>query len=435
MLNGIFAALILSSVLVAAFDDGMGALTRASIDAARDATTLAIGLIGQMALWLGFVSVLEAAGAMGAIARAARPIMTRLFPGVPAEHPAMSAMVLNLSANVLDLGNAATPFGIKAMVELDKLNERPGVATDAMALFLAINTSGVAVLPFRVLAGRAELGADDVSGVVVPSLIATSASTLVAIATARLLAGWGRFAAERYPEGERRAPPSIPGLEAAEEEAGRSASISRPALALAAAVGLALLVALGRQAASAVGQGEGWLEIAKEISSDWLLPALMVTFVLVGLVRRVKVYEVFIEGAKGGFRVAVMIIPYLVAILVAVGMFRASGALDAVLRTVAPVAALVGMPAEVLPMALVRPLSGSGAYGVMMETMRAHGPDSFVGFAVSVMSGSTETTFYVLAVYLGAIGVRAVRYTVYACLAADATGALVAVAAARIFHG
>ena len=433
MLNHVFAALILVGTLTAAFSGSMEAVTGAGIERAKAATTLAFGLVGQMALWLGFMQVLEVAGVMRGIARAVRPVMSRLFPEIPGDHPALSAMVLNVVANMLGLGNAATPFGLKAMVELDRLNPRPGVATNAMVLFLAINTSGVAVLPLGVIATRAQLGAEDVAGIMVPSMLATFCSTVVAIAVAKLLAGRPTFAPERFPTSERPESAPIAGLEAAEAEAAKTRPISRVGVAVAAVVAGALAVALVRQVVARSAELPP-LEVFKEVSSFWLLPLLMVTIVLVGLVRSVAVYEAFVEGAKAGFRVAVTLIPYLVAILVAIGIFRASGALDGLLSVLGPFTRQVGFPPELLPMALVRPLSGSGAFGVMTETMQTYGPDSFVGFAVSVMNGSTETTFYVLAVYCGAVGVRAVRHALVACLAADLVGALTAVAFARLFH-
>lgn len=433
MLNGIFAALILSAVLTAAYTGTMPEVTRASIDSAKGATTLALGLIGQMTLWLGLVAVLERAGIMGWIARRLEPVMTRLFPSVPADHPAMSAMILNIVANMLGLTNAATPFGLKAMVELDRLNDRPGVATNDMALFLAINTSGVAVLPLGVIAGRAELGAENVSGIMFPSIFATMCSTIVAVLVAKALAGRPAFAVEQYEAGERVEAPAIDGLDEAQAQADLQRPTSPWGLALAAAAGLALFVALGMRVITLAGEGASGLDIFKDISNAWLLPLLMCGIILIGTARQVRVYEVFIVGAKAGFRVGVMLIPYLVAILVAVGMFRASGAMDALLAVLSPVTGLIGFPAEALPMALIRPLSGSGAYGVMMETMKAYGPDSFIGFLVSVLNGSSDTTFYVLAVYYGAVGVRVVRHTVVACLAADLTGAVSSLVFARVF--
>lgn len=432
MLNPVFAFLVIAAVLIGAFGGTMDALGPASAAGAKSAVELAIGLIGQMALWLGLMSILEAAGIMGHVARALRPLMTRLFPDVPPDHPAMSAMILNMVANMLGLANAATPFGLKAMVELNRLNDRPGVATDSMALFLAINTSGVAVLPLGVIAVRAQMGATDVAGITIPSILATSCSTVVAILVAKTLAGRARFARERYPASAEPAPEeaAIAGLEAAEAKAAHQQPISKVGAVVAVLALGALIVALGLEIARAEAVD---FELFKSLASHWLLPTLMLFIVVVGLARTVRVYEVFIEGAKSGFRIGVLIIPYLVAILVAVGMFRASGALEMLLGVLAPVTSLVGFPPELLPMALIRPLSGSGALGVMMETMKTHGPDSFVGFAVSVLNGSTETTFYVLAVYFGSVGVRAVRHTLLACLAADLTGALAAVAFARLF--
>lgn len=437
MLNPIFALLVLGAVLTAALGDAMPAVSAAGLASAKSAVELAIGLIGQMALWLGFMAILEAAGVMTSVARLLRPVMRRLFPDVPPDHPAMAAMTLNLGANILGLANAATPFGIKAMVELERLNPRPGVATNAMATFLAINTSGVAVLAFDVMAIRAELGAGIVSGVVLPTVFATACSTVVGVSVAKLTERLPRFAAERYPALSNAAPEpgstamADLGVGAVEEGPEPASSWGPRAVALLA--GGVLVVAFVRFVLREASGGSSVLDIVKLTANGWLLPSLMMVIVLVGVARGVRVYEVFIEGAKGGFRVAVAILPYLVAILVAVGMFRASGALDIVISWLRPAADLLGFPPAALPMALVRPLSGSGALGVMAEIMKTEGPDSLLGFTVSVMNGSTATTFYVLAVYYGAIGVRAVRHTVWACLAADLTGALAAVFFARVF--
>lgn len=439
MLNAIFIALIASSVLVAAFAGTMPATNQAALDAAKNAVmVVAFGLIGPMALWLGFMRVLRDAGFMASIARALSPVMRRLFPDVPAEHPAMGAMVLNLAANVLGLGNAATPFGLKAMRELETLNTRPGVASNAMALFLAINTSGVAVLPLGVIAIRASLGSSNAAGIVVPSLLATACSTLAAVLVAKLLQGRAVFSVERASLGapDAASAPSaaaaIRGMAEAEELAGVLAR-GEPLRRLVFAGFLLLLAfALLRQLASGAPDSSG-LEGVKQALDTWLLPALMASIVLFGFTRRVKVYDSFIAGAREGFEIAIMIIPFLVAILVGVAMFRYSGALGALTQAVSPITSLLGFPAEALPMALIRPLSGSGAMAVMTETMTTHGPDSFVGYLVSVINGSTETTFYVLALYFGSVGVRAARHTVFACLAADLTGIAAALVFAKIF--
>ncbi len=440
MLNAIFIALIAGAVGVAAFAGTMSETNQAALDAAKNAVVvIAFGLIGPMALWLGLMRVLRDAGFMAQIARGLAPAMRRLFPDVPAEHPAMGAMVLNLAANVLGLGNAATPFGLKAMRELEALNPRPGVASNAMALFLAINTSGVAVLPLGVIAIRASLGSTNAAGVVLPTVLATACSTLVAVTVAKLLQGRALFsverAAEALPDGAAPVGTIESGIKGM-DEAERIATLRRASDPLRRwlPVGFALLLAfaLARQLTTGSPDASGFAA-AKEVLNTWLLPVLMAAIVLFGYARRVDVYDSFISGAREGFEIAIMIIPFLVAILVGVAMFRASGALGALTGFVSPVTSLAGFPAEALPMALIRPLSGSGALAVMTETMTTHGPDSFVGYLVSVINGSTETTFYVLALYLGSVGIRASRHTVLACLAADFTGIAAALFFSRIF--
>lgn len=433
LLNGIFVALVVGAVLVAAFTGRMPAANDAAIAAAKSAVEITIGLVGVMALWLGFMRVLRDAGFLVALARALEPLLIRLFPDVPPDHPAMGAIVMNLAANVLGLGNAATPFGLKAMRELETLNPRPGVATNAMALFLAINTAGIAVLPLGAIAVRASLGSANAAGIIVPSLIASVFGTLVAIAAAKLLERLPIFAPERAALREAPSPAAaravdFPGLEAAERSASDGARMTPARAGLFAAFAAALALAV-----TSAFLAEPSFETTKTLLSSWLLPALMAVIALTGFARRISVYDSFIAGAREGLGIAVTVLPYMLAILVAVGLFRASGALDALTSAVAPVTALVGFPAEALPMALIRPLSGSGALAVMTETMQHHGPDSFVGFLVCVINGSSETTFYVLALYLGSVGARASRHTVLACLAADVAGVAGALVASRIF--
>lgn len=438
MLNGIFLFLIVGSVIAASFAGTMSKVTADGIDAAKTAVNLAISLIGQMALWLGFMRILRDGGLLRSMARGMAPVMRRLFPSVPPEHPAMAAMIMNLGSNVLGLGNAATPFGLKAMKELDRLNTHPGVSTNAMSLFLAINTSGVAVLPLGVIAVRASLGAKDLGGIIVPSLMATMCSTLTAVVLCKLLENRPRFAPERY--AEQAAPATdapagaaeIKGMKEAEEIAAEQGERS-PLRSVIAALAL-LAIAVGLVQSVVTGEGDtSALDLFKAVFSDWLLPVLMSVIVLFGFARKVRVYESFIKGAKEGFEIGVMIIPFLVAILVGIAMFRASGAMDALISVFRIVTDPIGFPAEALPMALIRPLSGSGALAVMTETMKTYGPDSFVGFVVSVMNGSTETTFYVLAVYFGSVGVRATRHTLLPCIAADFVGVLGAVYFSYLF--
>jgi spore maturation protein SpmA len=431
VLNWIFLALIASAVIAASHLGLMKEVTAATANSAKTAVDIAIGLIGQMALWLGLMRVLEEAGMLKSLARALRPVMTRLFPGVPADHPAMSAMILNLAANMLGLSNAATPFGLRAMVELDKLNDRKGVATDAMALFLAINTSGVAVIATMAVATRATMGAQNITGIIAPSVLATSCSTIAAIIVAKLLEKRRTFAPERYPASTAQneaAPPTETPVAAPETDAQKTTPLHLAVIALIfAAVVWGLVRSFDRP------NSPSGFEVVRDLLESWFLPLLILAIAMVGFGRRVKVYEVLVDGAKQGFQIAVTIIPFMVAILVAVGMFRASGAMDMLVGALSPIANLIGYPPEVLPMAFIRPLSGSGALAVMTEIMKTHGPDSFVGFLSCVIYGSTETTFYVLAVYYGAVQVRFTRHTVIACLAADFVGALTSLPFARLF--
>jgi spore maturation protein SpmA len=396
-------------------------LSKAVVQSAGDSVTLAIGLIGVMTLFLGLVKVAEAGGLLRVIARLIRPLMVRLFPDVPSEHPAMGAMVLNLSANAMGLGNAATPFGIRAMQELDKLNPRPGVTTNAMALFLAINTSSVTLLPTGVIALRAAAGSADPAGIVPTTLFATFCSTAVAVLAAKL---YSRFSKEETiaQVAKRQADPR-----AVHEQQGPSDDIqARPYPAW---LSLLALLALASLIPFTIFFGRRL--------SPWIIPGLMVAFLAFGAARRVRVYEVFVEGAKEGFQVAVRIIPYLVAILVAVAMLRASGALDALTGWLGMVTGRVGLPGEALPMALLRPLSGSGAYGILASIINdpAIGPDSYVGYLVSTLQGSTETTFYVIAVYFGAVQIKCMRHALAAALTADLAGIAGAVVACKWILG
>jgi spore maturation protein SpmA len=430
-INAIWIFLILSSVFVALFTGRMEEVSKASFESAKRAVELAIGLVGAMALWLGLVKVAEEAGLMALIAGGLRPLMTRLFPDVPPEHPAMGAMVMNMAANVMGLGNAATPLGIKAMQELDKLNPRKGEATDAMCLFLAINTSSVTVLPLGVIAVRAAAGASDPGSIFLPGLLATTFNTIVAIIAAKVL---GRIYARREDRPREAVAGEIP--EAIEAEAAQA-----PAAALQAAgwrrlilplYSLLFLVAAGVEGGRRVLTGEGGLAVMGALT-HWLIPFLMGILVVYGVSRRVSVYETVCEGAKEGFSVALRIIPFLVAILVAIGMFRASGALDLFTAALAPLTNLIGMPADTVPMALVRPLSGSGAFGIMSDLV-ASAPDSLSAYIASIMQGTSDTTFYILAVYFGAVQVTRVRYAVIAGLVADATGVLASVALGQLFY-
>jgi spore maturation protein SpmA len=437
--NAIFLAIVLIAFLVAAGRQAvwipetpdamspMAALTAAVVDSAGGAVTLAIGLVGMMALFLGLMKVAEAGGLLTIVSKTVRPLMVRAFPDVPPNHPAMGAMILNISANALGLGNAATPFGIRAMQELDRLNPHKGTATNAMVLFLAINTSAVTVLPTGVIALRASAGSTDPAGILATTLFATFASTAAAFVAAKLFQRWSPIVADAPAEASAASAPGpvTPADESAvpsapEEAAGGAYPLYVSALTLAA---IAALIPLG-------------VAYGREIG-PWVIPGLMVAFLTFGALRRVPVYEVLVDGARDGFQVAIRIIPYLVAILVAVGMFRASGALDMLVALLGPVTSLIGLPAEALPMALLRPLSGQGAYGVLAAIINdpAIGPDSYTGYLVSTIQGSTETTFYVLAVYFGAVQVRRARHALPAALTADVAGVAGAIIACSYLYG
>lgn len=432
MLNAIFIALLVGAVMTAAFNGSMQAVNKALFESARQAVTVALGLIGTMALWLGFFRVLRDAGVMSNIARALAPVMRWLFPAIPPDHPAISAMVMNMASNVLGLGNAATPFGLKAMQELQKLNPNKAVASDSMALFLAINTAGIAVFPIGWMAVRASLDSANPSGILIPSVLATLCSTITAIIVAKFLARRKIFAYERsaaiFPEGAKVEEAEVDEIEVPESVEAKN--FSRWGVALLLAVGAWVASMIARDLIAA--EGEAW-DAMLEIFNNWLMPLLAVTISLFALSKRVKVYDSLVEGAREGFQIVIMIIPFLVAILVAVGVFRASGALDVVLAAVEPVTSLIGFPPEALPMAIIRPLSGQGALGVLTETMQTYGPDSFIGYLSSVLAGSTETTFYVLALYCGSIRLKATRHAVFACIAADIGGALAALFWCRVF--
>ena len=432
-MNGIFFAIVAIAFSVAAYRQitfeavagvdavtPMGQLGIGMIDTANTAVTLAIGLVGVMALFLGLMKVAEKAGLLLVVAKTLRPLMTRLFPDVPADHPAMGAMIMNLSANVLGLGNAATPFGIRAMEHLDTLNGDKGKATDSMILFLAINTSSVTLLPTGVIAIRAAAGSQDPAGIVPTTLFATLVSTTVAILVAKLCARLYASSAPPLADGRSVDQDGVVSADAMPE----GSSDGYPAwISIAALAGVLAMVPLT-------------IVFSREFA-PWIIPGLMVGLLGLGVAKGVPVYESFVEGAKDGFNVALRIIPYLVAILVAVSMFRASGALEMLITPLGAITELVGLPAEALPMALLRPLSGSGAYGIMASIINdpAIGPDSYTGYLVSTFQGSTETTFYVIAVYFGAVQIKRLRYALIPALSADVAGIAAATAIVALLYG
>jgi spore maturation protein SpmA len=377
-------------------------MVQALFDMAGLSVELAIGLIGLMAFWLGVVALREASGLIGRLGLLLSPLFTRLMPGVPRGHPAISSMTLNLSANVLGLDNAATPLGIRAMQDLQTLNPTPDTASNAQILFLVLNTSSVTLFPVTILLYRAQMGASDPASVFLPILIATSCSTLAGL----LVTAW----VQRL-------------------------KLYETVVLLWLASGIALLLALIGWLSSLTTEQ---LQYRSSLLSNMLILSLIMVFLLVAHLRKVNVYETFIEGAKGGFKVAVELIPYLLAMLVAVGVFRASGALDILLDGVRAMLAAGGADlrwVDAMPTALMKPLSGSGARAMMIETMNQYGVDSFQGRLAATLQGSTETTFYVLAVYFGAAGIRHSRHAIPCALAADVSGITAAIVLSYWFYG
>jgi spore maturation protein SpmA/spore maturation protein SpmB len=447
VLNAIWLFLALTALLWASVLGDPKAVADALFASAQSAVQLVIGLIGVMVFFLGLMRIAFDAGLRDAIARGLTPITRRLFPEIPAEHPAMGAMIMNMASNVLGMGNAATPFGLKAMSELAKLNRHSGSASNAMVLFLAINSSAITLLPpLGTIGVRAAADSVDPWAIWMPTLFATTCSTTAAVLAYFALGRLPIFAVRSDLPAESPAadtiPPTFEELEQPEPAApSTSAQVEettawrrtlRRGIVLG-ALGL-FLFGLGRDFLSNADQA-GFGVALRQLLQVWTLPALLLGILLLGLGRGVKVYDAMIAGGREALDVAVRIVPYLVAILVAVAMFRASGALDFLVGLIDPWTGLLGVPAEVLPMALLRPLSASGAFGVMSEILTSHGPDSFIGLLTSTLMGSTETTFYVLAVYLGAAGVVDGRHALFACLAGDLAGFLGAVAACHYFFG
>ncbi|MCU0699749.1 MAG: hypothetical protein MUC96_24845 [Myxococcaceae bacterium] len=438
---------------------------KAAMESAKSAVEIAIGLVGAITLFLGLMKIVEQAGGLAFMARMIRPVLERLFPDVPPEHPAMGAMIMNLAANVLGLGNAATPFGLKAMKELDELNAEKGTATNAMVLFLAINTSGVAVLPTGVIGLRALKGSTDPASIFATTLLATACSSITAVIVAVVLSKLPMF---RPPEAQRLAD------RARQAERAKGPPIDLPGVvslfvlvlslvgllaaapfakwtALAGLVGVLVrqvVPRLLRQPAVTQRRFSEFVPLAfflgglvglvvlvsvyGDKASGWILPGLILLMLTIGVVRRVRIYEVFVAGAREGFQLAVGIIPSLLAILVSVGMFRKSGGLEVLTGFFGRFTGPLGLPAEVLPLAFLRPLSGSGAFALTGDLIVAHGPDSYIGQLASTINGSTETTFYVLAVYFGSVGISRTRHAVPTGLAADVMGLVGSVVAVKL---
>ncbi len=409
MLNWIWAAFFLIAfatalvhAVVGGRPDALKDVVAALFDSSKTGFEIALGLTGVMSLWLGLMRVAEKGGVTDAIATIVGPLFRRLFPGIPAGHAAAGAIVMNRSANMLGLDNAATPLGLKAMKELQSLNPEPDRASDDMVLFVVMNASSVTLVPISIMTFRAQLGAANPADVFVPILIATYISDvfgLLLVASIQRLNIWNRVVLGWIG-------------------------------ALTAVMG-GLVWHFSRLDAATVALQSGVL-------ANSILLGLITIFLVAAARKRVAFYEVFIEGAKEGFQVAVGIVPYLVAILVAVGALRASGALEALLgaiRSGVGQLALDSRWVDGLPTALIKPLSGGGARGMMVETMKTLGADSFGGRLSCVIQGSTETTFYVLAVYFGSVGVKKTRHALGCALAAEIVGVIAAIFVTYLFFG
>ncbi len=382
-------------------------ITNSSLSIAGEAVKIALGLIGIMALWLGVMKVAEEAGLISFLARILKPVMKRLFPEIPSDHPAIGSMIMNISANMLGLGNAATPFGLKAMEEMEELNPNKGVASNSMITFLAINTAGLTLIPATAIAVRAAAGSSNPAIIIGTSIFGAACATIAGVSAAKLV--------EKF---------SLSGLSFADW----FKSNIKFFISLLLVVIIALVLALSG-ILKPVLSGLSFLSVIDfkgiiETLSVLAIPLLILVFIGYGAIKKVRVYETFVEGAKEGFNIAVKIIPYLVAMLVGIAIFRAGGAMEFLIHLLSPITSAIGMPAEALPMALMRPLSGSGSLGIMAENLSVYGPDSFIGILVSTFFGSTETTFYVLAVYFGAVNIRNTRHALPVGLIADVCGIL-----------
>ncbi|MGN1257149.1 MAG: nucleoside recognition domain-containing protein [Bacteroidaceae bacterium] len=401
---GFFATAFLIAVvqLVMGNTDVFPAIMNSTFDSAKTAFDISLGLTGVLSLWMGIMKIGERGGVVDRLARWLSPLMTRLFPDIPAGHPVFGHIFMNFSANMLGLDNAATPLGLKAMEGLQQLNTKKDTATNAMIMFLVLNTSGLCLIPVGVMVYRAQMGAEQPTDVFMPILIATTIATLAGMVITSIYQRINLF----------------------------------NRVILSTVLGLCLLVA-----------GVIWMstQVDRETMNTWstttanvILFSIIIAFILSGLKHKVNVYEAFVEGAKGGFETAVRIIPYLVAILVAIGVFRASGAMDFIIGGIGRAVEACGGNADyvaALPTAIMKPLSGSGARGMMVDAMQTYGADSFVGRLSCIFQGATDTTFYILAVYFGSVGVRKTRHAVAAGLLTDLCGVIAALVVAYIFFG
>ena len=413
MLNFIWLGLIVTALIVATLNGTAALLGPAAIDGAKTAVTLAAGLVGVMSLWLGMMRLAAKAGLIHGLGRALRPILGWLFPEIPVGHPALGAITLNVAANLLGLDNAATPLGLRAMAELERLNPRPGTATNAMCMVLAINTSSVTLIPATAIAVLAAAGSTNPTRIIASALLATMIAHAAAILTAKVLENRGPF---RLPPAE--APTATADLDPnplTQDPAEDWMPGSRWIL-----WGLGLLLVTLAVTVAFSGSPDRWVGWRLlDGFSALAMPALLVLFPVAAALRRVPVYEEFVIGAREGFHVALRILPYVVGMLMAIGMFRASGGMTVLANLLRPLTDLAHIPPEVVPMALIRPFSSGAALGLLGDLAHAYPPDSLPVLIAATFYGCSETTFYVIAVYFGAVNIRKTRHAVPAGLVAD----------------
>jgi spore maturation protein SpmA len=451
MLNYIWLGLMLCAVLIGGWNGQLKEVADKALEMANTAVvTIAFALIGVMALWLGVMRLAERAGLVALLARALRPLMRQIFPEVPPEHPAMGSMLMNIAANLLGLGNAATPLGLRAMRDLESLNKNPGTATNAMCTFLAINTSGIQLIPVTAIAILAANKSTNPTAIVGTSIICTACAAVSGVLMAKFLSKLPMFR-EKAESGKRKAE-TDQGLVTnqnaeSEKSAVKEASTLQPMQWWGGVIIAAFLLFFALLFLRLVLPETFGLPVSEDTTKQNLfirivgavsllsIPFLLSAIPLFAMLRRVKVYEEFVDGAKEGFDVAIRIIPYLVAMLVAVGMFRAAGGIDLLSRALSPVLNLVHFPTDLLPMVLVRPLSGSGSLGFFTELVKNFGPDSLIARTAGTIYGSTETTFYVLAVYFGSVAIKRTRHALLAGLTADFVSVVMAVTICRIVFG
>jgi spore maturation protein SpmA len=407
VLNYIWVAFFLIALVVGLFrliflhdTEIFTTMVNSTFEMAKVGFEISLGLTGVLTLWLGLMRVGEKGGVINALAKVVRPFFNRLFPEIPRDHPVHGSMIMNFAANMLGLDNAATPLGLKAMQELQELNPEEDTASNAQIMFLVLNTSGLTLIPISIMVYRAQMGAANPTDIFIPILLATFFSTLVGLITVALVQRINLF----------------------------------DKVVLAYLGGLIGVVAATIWYFTRLPQAQ--VETVSNVVANVLLFGVIASFIALAMIRRVNVYEAFIEGAKEGFPVVIKIIPYLVAILVAIGVFRASGAMDFLVAGVGTAFGALGINTdfiEALPTALMKPLSGSGARGMMVDAMQTHGADSFVGRLASTFQGATDTTFYIIALYFGSVGVRKTRHAVTCGLIADFAGIVAAIFIAYLF--